>query len=222
VALAATAVLLGRVLAVAVLGVEVPPGERVEEDPGPDADSQVDGVVSPAREQPDRLEHVERVVEARERRPSLAAHVGGRDHRARDVAREEEEEGDVAHGEVHPGPQELLGQRQLRGAAQHAPAGEHHQRRDGRPRPLLRQDRPQDVRRLHRDEDLHARAHDVSGGCQCQRPSELVWSHVALSSCSAAWEPGTMEKLARCRILSRNRCMDTLNATILIGGKRRI
>lgn len=85
-ALAAAAV---RVLAVAVLGVEVPPGERVEEDPRPDTNGKVDGVVSPAREQPDPLEHVESVVEPRQHDPPLAAHVGGRDHRAGDVAREE-------------------------------------------------------------------------------------------------------------------------------------
>jgi len=158
VALAAAAVLLRRVLAVAAPGVEVPPGDRVEEDPGPDANGQVDGVVAPAREQPDHLEQVERVVEPREREPALAAHVGGRDDGAGDVAREEEEEGDVAHGEVHPGPQELLRQRELRGAAEHAPAGEHHERRDGGARPLLGEDGPQDVPRLHRDEHLQSSA----------------------------------------------------------------
>jgi hypothetical protein len=162
VALAAPALLLRCVAAIAVLGVEVPSGERVEEDARANANSQVNGVVSPAREQPDHLEHVERVEEARQRQPPLAPHVGRRDHRARDVAREEEEEGDVAHGEVHPGAQELLRQRELGGAAQHAPASEHHERGDGRAGPLLGEDGPQDVRRLHRDEDLQAH---VSRGC---------------------------------------------------------
>jgi hypothetical protein len=170
VALAAAAVLLR-----CVLGVEVPSGEHVEEDPRSDADGQVDGVVSPARQQPDPLERVERVVEARQRQPALAAHVGGRDDRARDVAREEEEEGDVADGEVHPGPQELLRQRELGGAAQRAPAGEHHERGDGGARPLLAEDGPQDVRRLHRDEDLRVRTSGW-GGCQCQRQRQSVLS----------------------------------------------
>jgi hypothetical protein len=95
------------------------------------------------------------VVEPRQNEPALAAHVGGRDHRAGDVAGEEEEEGDVADGEVHPGAQEVGGQRQLRGAAEHAPAGEHHERGDGGAGPALAEDRPQDVGRLHRDEHLH-------------------------------------------------------------------
>lgn len=164
-ALAAAAV---RVLAVAVHDVEVPPGDRVEEDPGPDANGEVDGVVSPAREQPDPLEHVERVVEPCQRDPPLAAHVSSRDHRAGDVAREEEEEGDVAHGEVHPRAQELRRQRELRGAAEHAPAGEHHERGDSGPGTLLDEDGPQDVPRLHRDEHLHARMQTGSVS-QCQR-----------------------------------------------------
>ncbi|WVZ79453.1 hypothetical protein U9M48_027029 [Paspalum notatum var. saurae] len=126
VALAAAAVLLQlRALAAVngVPGVEVPPGDRVEQDARADSDGEVDGVVPPAREQPDHLQHVERVEEARERDPALAAHVGGGDDGAGDVAREEEEEGDVADGEVHAGAQELARQRQLRGAAEHAPAG---------------------------------------------------------------------------------------------------
>jgi hypothetical protein len=163
VALAAAATSLRHMtVAGSVLGVEVPSGERVEEDPRADADGQVDGVVSPAREQPDPLQHVERVVEPREREPALAPHVGGRDHGAGDVAREEEEEGDVADGEVHPGAQELGWQRQLRGAAEHPAAGEHHERGDGGAGPALAEDRPQDVGRLHRDEDLHVERSDSS------------------------------------------------------------
>lgn len=155
----AAAAMLGRRIAFfdSVLAVKVPPGERVEEDPRADADGQVDGVVSPAREQPDPLQYVERVVEPRQRDPALAAHVGGGDDRAGDVAGEEEEEGDVADGEVHPGAEELARQRQLRGAAEHAPAGEHHERGDGGAGPALAEDGPQDVGRLHRDEHLHVK-----------------------------------------------------------------
>jgi hypothetical protein len=173
-----------------VLGVEVPPRERVEENPRADTDGQVDGVVPPAREQPGPLQRVERVVEARQGDPALAAHVGGRDHRAGDVAGEEEEEGDVADGEVHPGAEEVAGQRQLRGAAEHTPAGEHHERGDGGAGPALAEDRPQDVGRLHHDEDLHVERSGSSG-------------HVAVSRV--------------CRILSGNPSGRHANAT-RIGG----
>ena len=138
-----------------VLAVQVPAGEHVEEEAGADADGEVDGVVAPAGEQPDALEQVERVVEARHAAAPRAAHVLGGDHRAGDVAGEEEEDGDVAAGEVHSGAQELGRQRQLRGAAERAAAGEHHHRRHGGARPALAEDRPQDVRRLHRHEHLH-------------------------------------------------------------------
>jgi hypothetical protein len=55
--LAAAAMPLGRCRRIAVVGsvlaVEVPPRERVEEHPRADTDGQVDGVVPPARQQPD-------------------------------------------------------------------------------------------------------------------------------------------------------------------------
>lgn len=143
------------VATVDVLAVQVPAGEHVEEETGTDADSQVNGVMPSAREQPDALQQVECVVERRQPAPSHAAHIHGRDYRAGDMPGVEEEEGHVPHGEVHPGAQELRRQGQLRGAAEQATAGEHHERGDGGAGPLLGEDGPQNVGGLHRDEHLH-------------------------------------------------------------------
>lgn len=141
--------------AVNVLAVQVLAGEHVEEETRTDADCQIDGVMPPAGEQPDPLSQVQRVIEARQPVAPHTAHVEGRDHRTRNVAGVEEEEGDVPNGEVHPGAQELRRQGQLRGAAEQATAGEHHESGDGSARPLLGEDGPQDVGGLHRDEHLH-------------------------------------------------------------------
>lgn len=166
------------VAAVDILAVQVPAGEHVEEEARADADGQVNGVMPSAREQPDALRQVERVVERRQPASSHAAHVDGRDHRAGDMPGVEEEEGHVPHGEVHPGPQELRRQGQLRGAAEQAAAGEHHQRGNGSTRPLLGEDGPQDVCGLHRDEHLHMTRSHVTFRM------DSVMATLATSNCS--------------------------------------
>ena len=73
----------------------------VEHVAGTDADGQVDGVVASRGEQPHALQQVQGIEGPGHAAPPCPSHVQRRDHRPRDVTREEEEEGDVAHGEVH-------------------------------------------------------------------------------------------------------------------------
>lgn len=73
----------------------------VEQVAGTDTDDQVDGVVASRGEQPHALEQVEDIEDPGHAPPPRPSHVQGCDHCPCDMAGEEEEEGHVAHGEVH-------------------------------------------------------------------------------------------------------------------------
>lgn len=66
-----------------------------------------------------------------------------------------------------------MGQWELGGAAQDSPAGEHEESRDGRPRPSLHHEGPENVKRLHSHEHLRS----------CRM---IVWSFGSSSS-SISW-----------------------------------
>lgn len=75
--------------------------EDIEHKSSTDTHSQIDGVVASRAEQPHALQQVQGIEGPGHAAPPRPSHVQRRDHRPRDVTREEEEEGDVAHGEVH-------------------------------------------------------------------------------------------------------------------------
>lgn len=98
----------GKVVVVAAAALLIFFGEHVEEDAGAHPRRQVDGIVTPCCQQPEDLQKVEGVERRRHGLPARPPHVQRGDDRPRDVAGEEEEEGDVAHREVNARAQKLL------------------------------------------------------------------------------------------------------------------